>query len=193
MRVRVNTNPTQYLIKLRSLVGAMKTAAPNTSKNLDKIMRVLEYQFQSAKPVNQCLEQLAQAVWILHKLPDKLAYKHQWMLSDPEVRQRLNSANYRLDQNHLRKAQMNAAEVEYNLNIKKLLSKVGEIKNNTTATAGGFAAPMLTTMDIEDLMNPIIFRQTPDSHVFDIYNYYDEENVDKKLRSGNTLLLYNRN
>ena len=68
----------------------------------------------------------------MHKLPDKLAYKHQWMLHDPEVRKRLDGANFRLDQNHLRKAIYSSAEVGYELSIKRLLQIAEDLQKLST-------------------------------------------------------------
>ena len=51
------------------------------------------------------------------------------MLADPEVRKRLEGANWRLDQAHVRKMQEMSAEIDYDLSIKHLL-RVAETFHN---------------------------------------------------------------
>ena len=65
----------------------------------------------------------------MHKLPAKLGYKHSWVLADPEVRRRLEGANWRLDQTHVRKMQIMSCEINFELSIKHLL-QIAEIFRN---------------------------------------------------------------
>jgi len=59
--------------------------------------------------------------WTLHKLPAKLGYKHSWVLADPEVRRRLEGANWRLDPIHVRKLHEMSCGIKFELSIKHLL------------------------------------------------------------------------
>lgn len=62
LQIRDNRKPEQYLVKLRSMIGKVKVLKPSLAKGLDKVMVMMEHQFKSPKPINQCLEQLAQIV-----------------------------------------------------------------------------------------------------------------------------------
>ena len=62
LQLRDNRQPEQYLEKLRSTIGKVKELKPSLVKELNKVMEMIEYQFTSPKPINQCLEQLAQIV-----------------------------------------------------------------------------------------------------------------------------------
>ena len=62
LQLRNNRSPDEWLPQIRSLIGAVKIKKPNWASGLSKVETILEYQFQSPKPVNQCLEQLAQVV-----------------------------------------------------------------------------------------------------------------------------------
>ena len=62
MKLRNNRSPQQYLQQLRSMIELVKKAKPTLASGLNKVLKILNYQFESPKPVNQCLEQLAQIV-----------------------------------------------------------------------------------------------------------------------------------
>ena len=62
LQLRDNRAPEQYYEKLRLLIEKVKESKPNFKKGLVKVWEMLQYQFNSPKPVNQCLEQLAQVV-----------------------------------------------------------------------------------------------------------------------------------
>ena len=112
-------------------------------------------------------------------MADKLAYKHAWILYDAEVRKRLDGANSRLDQMYLRKLQSDPSLHSFSLSIKKLLAVVERLRREDESLV--ISNPILSPMDIEQIMDPIIFR--PESRrILEIYNYYDADNVDKNLR-----------
>ena len=119
----------------------------------------------------------------MHKLPDKLAYKHNWVLLDPQVRQRLDANNTRLDQVYLRKLNQNPVELKYQLRFKKLLLTADKIRQENVAACTSH--PTLTSNDIEDLLDPILFR-FPRNKSFP--SWYDYENPQKMLRSGEAAL-----
>ena len=62
MQLRNNRDPKQYLAQLQSLIETVKLKCPRWTGGLNKVLKVLKYQFDSPKPYNQCLEQLAQVV-----------------------------------------------------------------------------------------------------------------------------------
>ena len=113
-------------------------------------------------------------------MADKLAYKHAWILYDVEVRKRLERANPRLDQMYLRKLQVDPVFHSFSLSIKKLLSATECLRREDESL--NTTNPIFSSMDIEEIMDPIIFRTTTETRILDIYNYYDSENVDKNLR-----------
>ena len=115
-------------------------------------------------------------------MPQRLAYKHSWCLSDPECRKRLSRANPRLDQFYLRKLQADPVELNYHLSIKRLLLVTEDLRRRHTDMS------LFTTIDIEEILDPILFRQERNFNVQDIYNYYDEDNVDRNLRLGDAAL-----
>ena len=119
-------------------------------------------------------------MFTLHKLPERLAYKHAWTLSDPEVLKRLDRANPRLDQPYIRKLQADPVYLSFSLSIKKLLSAVEAIRREEAGAAT--TRPVFSVLDIEELIDPIIFRPERNSGILSIYNYYDSDNVDKNLR-----------
>ena len=75
-------------------------------------------------------------VWTLHKLPKLLGYKHSWVLADPEVRKRLEGANWRMDQAHLRKMQVMSFEINYDISIKHLLHAAGTFRKREPGKNG---------------------------------------------------------
>ena len=44
------------------MIEDCKKARPELLSGLNKVLRMINYQFDSPKPVNQCLEQLSQVV-----------------------------------------------------------------------------------------------------------------------------------
>ena len=89
----------------------------------------------------------------------------------------------RLDQAYLRKLNQNPVELKYQLQFKKLLLTAEKIrKENVEACTSN---PTLTSNDIEDLMDPVIFRQERNS----LYpSWYDRNDPQKNLRSGEAAL-----
>ena len=65
MQLRNNRDPKQYFKQLQSLIEAVKNKRPAWTGGLNKVMKMISYQFDSPKPYNQCLEQLAQVVSIV--------------------------------------------------------------------------------------------------------------------------------
>ena len=62
MQLRNNRNPAQYLAKLRTTIEVYKSKRPELARMMDKVWRMVNYQFESPKPISQCLEQLSQVV-----------------------------------------------------------------------------------------------------------------------------------
>ena len=109
-----------------------------------------------------------------------MAYKHAWILYDVEVRKRLERVNPRLDQNYLRKLQADPVFHSFSLSIKKLLAAAESLRREDESF--NTLNPIFSSMDIEEIMDPIIFRTTAETRILDIYNYYDPDNIDKNLR-----------
>ena len=101
-------------------------------------------------------------------------------MSDPEVRKRISSANIRLDQNHLRKMEIDPVESNYSLSVKKLIMINEQFRREDERCLT--TRPILTTMEIEELMDPILFRQERQSPVMEVYDFFSPDNVDKNLR-----------
>ena len=62
MKIRNNRDPKQYLEQLRFTIENLKRRNTSWEVGLNKVLKMINYQFDSPKPVNQCLEQLAQVV-----------------------------------------------------------------------------------------------------------------------------------
>ena len=62
LQLRNNRQPTQYFAKLRGTIDLYKQKRPELSRMMDKVWRMISYQFESPKPIAQCLEQLSQVV-----------------------------------------------------------------------------------------------------------------------------------
>ena len=103
-------------------------------------------------------------------------------MADPECRKKLISANYRLDQFYLRKIAHNAAELEYKLSIKRLLLVTEDFRKKKPNDN------LFTTAEVEELIDPVLFRIQRDSSILDIYNYFAETNGDKLVRAGDAAL-----
>ena len=62
LQLRNHRRPDQYLDQLQSTIDFLKIRQPTWEDGLKKVWRMVHYQFSSPKPINQCLEQLAQVV-----------------------------------------------------------------------------------------------------------------------------------
>ena len=96
---------------------------------------------------------------------------------DPDVRKRLDANNTRLDQLYLRKLNQNPVELNYQLSYKKLLLTAEDIRQKNVEACT--SRPSLTSNDIEDLLDPILFLQERNGS---FQNPFDRDT--KKLRSG---------
>ena len=66
LQLRHNRSPLQYLNQLQSTIEFLKKEHPTWEEGLKKVWKMVNYQFNSPKPINQCLEQLSQVVSHAH-------------------------------------------------------------------------------------------------------------------------------
>ena len=125
----------------------------------------------------------------MHRIPDKLGYRHPWILADPQCRQRLLQVNKGINKVQVQKLQKPEVEQHYRISVAKLLQSVEEHEKdvNSPSSTSVELFPIMTIEAIETHLDPILFRVN-DPEIGKLYDYFDRTNQNKLLRSGDAAL-----